>query len=179
MVPNFEGYTLENSRLVRYNNKIYIPPNDELRNLVLRKAHRAVYMAHQGIMKMREYLKPLFFWKGMKADIVSYMVRCLECQQVKAEHRHLAGLLQPHAILKSKWEVILMDFIVGLLQTTRRHDSIFVVVDTLKKSAHLIPVHITYQAPNIPRVFVNEIVRLHGIPKRIISDRGSMFIGHF
>ena len=70
-----------------------------------------------------------------------------------------------------------MDFIVGLPLTTRRHDSIFVVVDTLTKSAHFIPMRTMYQAPDIERVFISEIVRLHGVPKKIISDRGSMFIG--
>jgi hypothetical protein len=69
------------------------------------------------------------------------MWRCLECQRVKVEHRNSAGLLQSHAITKLKWEVISMDFIVGLSLTTRRHDSIFVVVDTLMKSAHFIHVH--------------------------------------
>jgi hypothetical protein len=113
----------------------------------------------------------------MKADIANYVARCLECQQVKAEHRHLAGLLQPHAIMKSKLEVILMDFIVGLLLMARRHDSIFVVVDTLMKSAHFIPVRTMYQAPDIARVFISEIARLHGVPKNIISDRGSVFTG--
>jgi hypothetical protein len=128
---------------------------------------------------MKEDLKPLFFWKGMKADIVSYVARCLECQQVKVEHRHPAGLLQPHVIPESKWEVISMDFIVGFPLTERRHDSIFVVVDTLMKSAHFIPVHTTYQVPDIARVFVSDIVRLHGVPRIIISNRGSMFTGQF
>ena len=72
-----------------------------------------------------------------------------------------------------------MDFIVGLPLTVRRHDSIFIVVDTLMKSAHFIPVHKMYQAPNIARVFISEIVRLHGVPKRIISDRGSVFTRQF
>jgi hypothetical protein len=76
-------------------------------------------MAHPGVTKMREDLKPLFFWKGMKEDIVNYVARCLECQQVKVEHRHPVGLLQPHAIPESKWEVISMDFIVGFPLTTR------------------------------------------------------------
>jgi hypothetical protein len=70
-----------------------------------------------------------------------------------------------------------MDFIVVLSLTGRRHDSIFMVVDTLMKSAHFIPVCMTYQVPNIARFFINEIVRLHGMPKRIISDRGSVFTG--
>jgi hypothetical protein len=71
----------------------------------------------------------------MKEDIVNYIARCLECQQVRDEHRHPAGLLQLHAIPKSEWEVISMDFIVGLPLTARRHDSIFVLVDTLTKSS--------------------------------------------
>jgi hypothetical protein len=63
-----------------------------------------------------------------------------------------------------------MDFIIGFPLMERRHDSIFIVVYTLMKSAHFIPVRTTYQAPNIARVFISEIVRLHGVPKRIISD---------
>jgi transposase InsO family protein len=72
-----------------------------------------------------------------------------------------------------------MDFIVGLPLTARRHDSIFVVVDTLMKSSHFIHVRMTYQAPQIDRVFISEIVRLHGVPKKIISDRELVFTGQF
>jgi transposase len=72
-----------------------------------------------------------------------------------------------------------MDFIVGLPLTARRHDSIFVVVETLTKSAQFIPVRTTYQAPDIARVFISDIRRLHGVHKRILSDQGSMFIGLF
>ena len=72
-----------------------------------------------------------------------------------------------------------MVFVVGFPLTTMRHDLIFVVVDTLMKSAHFIPVRTTYQSPGIARVFISEIVRLHGVPKRIISDRGSMFTVRF
>ena len=68
-----------------------------------------------------------------------------------------------------------MDYIVGFPLMARRHDSIFIVVDTLTKSSHFIPMHTTYQAPDIARVFISDIVRLHGMEKRIISDRGSVF----
>jgi hypothetical protein len=61
MVPKFEGYTLDNDKLMRYNNRISIPPNGELRILILNEAHGAVYMAHPGVTKMRAYLKNLFF----------------------------------------------------------------------------------------------------------------------
>jgi hypothetical protein len=82
---------------------------------------------------MNAELKPLFFWKRMKTYIVNYVTICLECQQVKVEHRCLGGSLQPHTIPKSKWEVISMDFIVGFPLTARRHDYIFVVIDTLTR----------------------------------------------
>jgi hypothetical protein len=68
-----------------------------------------------------------------------------------------------------------MDFIVGMPLTARRHDLIFIVVNTLMKSAHFIPMHTTYQALDITRVFFSDIVRLHDVPKRIISDRGLVF----
>jgi hypothetical protein len=70
---------VDNDKLLRFNNRIYIPPNDELRSLILNEGHRAVYMAHLGFTKMRVDLKPLFFWKGMKEDIVKFVARCLEC----------------------------------------------------------------------------------------------------
>ena len=99
MVPQYEGYSFDSDGLLRFRSWIYVPPSDELRMLILSEAHRAVYMAQPGVTKMRAYLKPLFLWKGMKADIVKFVARCLKCQQVKAEHRHSTGLLQPHTIL--------------------------------------------------------------------------------
>jgi hypothetical protein len=78
LIPIYEGYSLDNDKLLRYNGRIYVPPNDELRNLILNKAHREVYMDHPGVMKIKEDIKPLFFWKGINTDIVNYVARCLE-----------------------------------------------------------------------------------------------------
>jgi hypothetical protein len=103
MIPKYQGYSLDIDGLLRYNGKIYVLPNDKLRNLILSEAHRAVYMAHPRVIKMKLDLKPLLFWKGMKVDIVHYMIRCLECEQVNTRHRHPMILLQPHAIPESKW----------------------------------------------------------------------------
>jgi hypothetical protein len=79
MVPRFEGYSFDSEGLLRFRGRVYEPPNDELRMLIRSEAHRAVYMAHPGVMNMRADLKPMFFWKGMKADIVNLVARCLEC----------------------------------------------------------------------------------------------------
>jgi hypothetical protein len=71
MVPKFDGFTVDNNKLLIFKNQIYIPPNDELRSLILNEAHREVYMAHPGVMKMTVNLKPLFFWRGTKEYIVN------------------------------------------------------------------------------------------------------------
>jgi hypothetical protein len=63
MVPIFKGFMLDEDGLLRFKNRIYIPPNDELRSFILNEGHREMYMAHPGAMKMRADLKPLFFWK--------------------------------------------------------------------------------------------------------------------
>lgn len=122
-------------------------------------------------------LKQNFFWAGMKKDVENFVAKCLERHLVKEEHGHLVGLLQLHNILESKWEEISMDFVVELPETTKRHNSILVVVDKLTKSAHFIPIRDTYKASEIAHVFIKEVVRLHGFPKKIILDRASIFTG--
>jgi hypothetical protein len=85
----------------------------------------------------------------MKKDVVDYIARCMECQRVKVEHRHPTGLLQPFPIPEKKWEVVTIDFITKFPRTTRKHDSIMVVVDKLTKVSHFIPVKMTHTTTNI------------------------------
>jgi transposase InsO family protein len=124
-------------------------------------------------------MKKIFFWVGMKRDVVHFVAKCLECQQVKADHHHPTGLLQPHDVSMSKLEVISMDFVVGFPPTSHRHNAILVIFDKLTKSAHFIQVTDTYDVTDVARVFVSEIIHLHGIPKNIISDRDSRFTSRF
>ena len=72
-----------------------------------------------------------------------------------------------------------MDFIVGLPNTSQKHDSIWVIVDRLTKTAHFIPVHTTYYAKKYAEIYLDQIVRLHGVPKTIIFYRGAQFIARF
>jgi hypothetical protein len=111
----------------------------------------------------------------MKKEVVDYIARCLECQNLKVEHRHPAGLLQPFPILEWKWEVVIIDFITKLPITMKQHDSIMVVVDKLTKDAHFIPVKTTHKETNITKIYMKEISRLHGVPKAIVSDRDPKF----
>jgi hypothetical protein len=137
---------------------MYIPEGGDIRSIILKESHRALYCAHPGVKKMYADMKKLFFWVGMKRDVVHFVAKCLECQQVKADHHHPTGLLQPHDVPMSKWEVISMDFVVGFPLTSHRHNAILVIVDKLTKSAHFIPVRDTYDVTDVAHVFISEVI---------------------
>jgi hypothetical protein len=147
---------------------MYILEGGDIRSIILKEAHRALYCAHPGVKKMYADMKKLFFWVGMKCNVVHFVAKCLECQQVKVDRHHPAGLLQPHVVPMSKWEVISTDFVVGLSLTSHRHNVILVIVDKLTKSAHFIPVRDTYDVTDVARVFISEVICLHELPKKII-----------
>ena len=115
----------------------------------------------------------------MKRENAKYVSECDVCQRVKASHLKVAGTLQPLPIPSSKWEDISMDFIVGLPNTSQKHDSIWVIVDRLTKTAHFIPMNTTYPTKKYAEIYLDQIVRLHGVPKTIIFYRGARFIAHF
>jgi hypothetical protein len=156
-----------------------VPDVADLRKLILSEAHDTAYSIHPGSTKMYYDLKERFWWYGMKRSIAEYVAICDTCQRVKAEHQRPAGLLQPLKILEWKWEEITMDFIVGLPRTQKGYNSIWVVVDRLTKVAHFIPVNTTYSGARLAELYISRIVCLHGVPKKIISDRGSQFTSRF
>ena len=115
----------------------------------------------------------------MKQEVAQYVSECDICKRVKASHLRSAGPLQPLSIPSWKWEDISMDFIVGIPKTAKGYDSIWVVVDCFTKSAHFIPVKAGYKSHQYAELYIARIVSLHGIPKTIISDRGSQFVARF
>jgi hypothetical protein len=115
----------------------------------------------------------------MKREIAEYVAVCDNCHRIKAEHQRPAGLLQWLQIPQWKWDEIGMDFIVGLPRTRTSYDSIWVVVDRLTKAAHFIPVKTTYNSAVLAELYRSRIVCLHGIPKKIVSNRGTQFTSHF
>jgi len=121
---------------------------------------------------MYQDLKTKYWWNGMKRDIAEYITRCDTCQRVKPEHQRPGGLLQPLPIPVWKWDEISMDFIVGLPKTQKGHDSIWVIVDRLTKVAYFIPVRTNYGGDKYAQLYVDHILQRHGVPRRIVSDRG-------
>ncbi|WVZ76592.1 hypothetical protein U9M48_024557 [Paspalum notatum var. saurae] len=149
---------------VWYKNRIYVPDVDSIKKLILSEAHDTAYSIHPGSTKMYHDLKERFWWYGMKRAVVEYVAACL---------------LQPLKIPERKWEEISMDFIVELPSTQKGYNSIWVVVDRLTKVAHFIPVNTTYSGARLAELYISRIVCLHGVPKQIISDRGSQFTSRF
>jgi hypothetical protein len=115
----------------------------------------------------------------MKCDVTEYVALCDTCQRVKVEHQRPARLLQPLKILEWKWEEIGMNFKVGLPHTQAGYDSTWVIVDCLTKVAHFIPVKTTYSGAKLVELYLSRTVCLHGVPKKIVSDRGSQFTSKF
>jgi hypothetical protein len=128
---------------------------------------------------MYQDLKKKFWWTRMKREIAKYISECDTCRRVKAYHLRPAGNLQPLSILEWKWENIYIDFIVGLPRTSHEYNSIWVIMDRFTKLAHLIPVSTTYRVRQYAELYISRIVRYHGIPKTIISDKGSIFVARF
>ncbi|KAJ4958242.1 hypothetical protein NE237_025353 [Protea cynaroides] len=124
-------------------------------------------------------LKKLYWWRGMKADVAKFVSQCLNCQKVKAERQRPAGLLQPLPEPAWKWDCITMDFVTGLPLTPRVVDTVWVIVDRLSKTARFIPIRPQYTLERLAKLYVDNIVRLHGVPESIVSDRDPRFTSKF
>jgi hypothetical protein len=162
-----------------YKGRVCVPNVKELKEKILHEAHESAYSIHPGENKMYHDLKATYWWYGMKRDFAEYVALCDTCQQVKAEHQRSARLLQPLQVPEWTWEEIAMDLVMGLLRTQSGYDSIWVIVDRLTKVSHFIPVKSTYSGPQLVELYMSRIVCLHGVPKKIVSDRGTQFILKF
>ncbi|GJY68559.1 putative reverse transcriptase domain-containing protein [Tanacetum coccineum] len=127
-------------------------------------SHKSKYSIHPGSDKMYQDLKLLYWWPNMKADIATYVSKCLTCAKVKAEHQKPSGLLQQPEIPVWKWERITMDFVSGLPRTPSGYDTIWVIVDRLTKSAHFLPMKKTDSMEKLTQLYLKEIVCRHGVP---------------
>ncbi|KAL5560324.1 hypothetical protein UlMin_036535 [Ulmus minor] len=183
----FEDWS-RSKTIVNYNLQYYedcnkgrlcIPDDDELKEQILSEAHTTPYSVHPGATKMYRDLREQFWWPGMKKEVADYVAKCLTCQKVKAEHQRPGGELQPLEIPEWKWDQIAMDFVIGLPKTAKNHDAIWVVIDRLTKSAHFIPIRTTFSLEQLADLYVREIVRLHGVPKSIVSDRDARFTSNY
>jgi hypothetical protein len=159
-----------------YHNCIVIPKSLKLE--ILNLCHDSVQAGHPGYRKTFELISQNYWWSTYRRDIKSYVESCEICSRAKSIRKKPAGLLNPLPNPQRPWYSISMDLITDLPRVDN-YDSILVVVDRFTKMAHFIPCLKTLTSGQLADLFLNNIVRLHGIPKDIVSDRGSIFVSQF
>nr|GEW90049.1 putative reverse transcriptase domain-containing protein [Tanacetum cinerariifolium] len=157
----------------------WLPCYGDLWTVIMHESHKSKYSLHPGFDKMYKDMKKLYWWPNMKADIATYVSKCLTCAKVKAEHQRPLGLLVQPKIPEWKGDNITMDFVTKLPKSSQGYDTIWVIVDRLAKSAIFTPMRETDPMDKIARIYLKEVVTRHGIPVSIISDRDSRFASNF
>lgn len=175
--PNTAGYSLQDG-IIKYHSQIWVGQNAALQTKLIATCHSSAIGGHSGIKATYHRLKSHFAWKGMKQAVEEFIKQCAICQQAKHTNTHPAGLLQPLPIPQGVWMDLSMDFIEGLPKSNG-YDVILVVVDRLTKYAHFVAIKHPYTTADIAQVFMDRIVKLHGLPQSIVSDRDTVFVSTF
>lgn len=153
-------------------------PKCSMRGNLIKEKHCGPMGGHFGIDKTLELVRRHYFWPKMQTYIRKFVESCTICQRAKGVSTN-QGLYQPLTIPTKPWDSVSMDFVMGLPRTRQGFDNIFVIVDRFNKMAHFVPCKSKNDASHIANLFFKEVVRIHGLPSSIISDRDVKFQGHF
>jgi hypothetical protein len=165
--------------LIHCNQQLYIPNDAAIKTQLLREVHDIPIGGHVGVTKTIDLLTRTFFWPKLQQDVKDYIASCAACQSNKARNSNLEGLAQSIPHPPRRWDQVTMDLITQLPPTKDGHDAIVVIVDKYSKMIHCVPTTTTVNAPQLARLFFDEIVRHHGVPSSIISDRDPRFTSSF
>ena len=158
---------------------VVVPDFPDLRRKIIRELHCSPYCGHFGYHRTQKLICRYYFWPNMQKEIQNYVRGCELCQRNKSAPGAKAGKLLPLPVPEGIWEDISMDFVGPLPETARGMDQILVVVDRLSKMAHFLPCKTTITGPEVARLFVDRIWSLHGLPKSIVTDRGTNFLNEW
>ncbi|GJQ96425.1 putative reverse transcriptase domain-containing protein [Tanacetum coccineum] len=158
-----------------FNGRSWLPCYGDLRTVIMHESHKSNYSIYPGSEKMYQDMKKLYWWPNMKANIATYVSKCLTCAKVKVEHQRPSGLLVQPDIPQWKWDNITMDFVMKLPKSSQGYNTIWVIVDRLTKSAIFVPIRKTDPMDKLARMYLKEVVTRHGIPLSIICDRKPRF----
>ena len=141
--------------VVFFENRLVVPKNQHLWQLILKESHESPLMIHPGSTKMYQDLRQRFWWTRMKREIAEFIANCDFCHHIKIEHHRPAGTLQPLAIPAWKWDKVGMDFITGFPRTKKGNKAIFVVISHLSKVAHFLPVRESITASQLADLYIS------------------------
>ena len=171
-----DGYIIHDGFLF-FGRKLCIPQTS-LREFLVWELHAGGLAGHFGNEKTIEAVEYRFHWPSLKRDVAKFVGRCHVCQLAKQKKQN-TGLYTPLPVPSCPWQDISMDFVLGLPKTARKHDSILVAVDRFSKMAHFLPCSRTLDASQVAKIFFDGVVKLHGLPKSIVSDRDVKFTSYF
>jgi len=172
--PNYSTH----DELLYWNGRLAIPKKHDLVQQILHEFHSSPLGGHSGVARTVSRIAAQFQWQGMHKDIANFVKQCLICQQAKSSNSLPSGLLHPLPIPEQTWEDVAMDFITGLPNVSG-FTVIMVVVDRLSKYVHFAPLKADYTSVQVAELFMKTMVKLHGFPKSIVSDRDKVFMSRF
>jgi hypothetical protein len=172
-------FTVQGGLLYHIGDRLVIPNSQSLRVRLMHECHDTPLGGHLGKDKTIEQVKRRFYWLGMDADITSYVTSCDACQRNKPSQQAKMGPLMPLPIPVRPWQVVSLDLIVHLPRSRNGYDAIVVFVCKLTKMVHFVATTTNVTAPQLAQLFLREVVRLHGVPESILSDRDPRFTAHF
>ncbi|GJP49632.1 hypothetical protein CLOM_g8818, partial [Closterium sp. NIES-68] len=155
------------------------PPTDSSANYLFKKSMILTSPVISGLTKPKSYFTVFYYWPDSASDVQRYVSACPICQRMKSSRQRPAGLLQPLEPPQRPWQHVTMDFVTGLPATATGNDAVLVVVDRLTKMAHFAPCRTTITAEDTAKLFISTVVRFHGLPSAIISDRDPKFASKF
>jgi len=159
-------------------NKIVVPADKTLRADIIQAHHTPKYAGHKGRKKTHAAIKHTFWWPRLHIDVNHFVNTCDACQRNKHSTLRPAGLLQPLQLPARRWEHVSIDFITHLPKTSRQHDAILVFMDKLSKYVRFAPTTMDISATGAAHLFLDKVVSLFGLPKKLITDRDPRFTGN-
>ncbi|GJP33665.1 hypothetical protein CLOM_g18188 [Closterium sp. NIES-68] len=133
--------------------KIWVPNYPPLRQLLLEEYHDVLYAGHFGSNKTLTGIAKHYYWPHLAEDVQKFVTSYDTCQRMKSSKQKKAGLLQPLPVPEQPWQVVSLDFIIGLPSTTNGHDAILVVIDKFSKMGHFIPTHTAARTEETAQLF--------------------------
>ena len=175
---HYPSYTVKDGTVYK-ETLIYVPDVSALKTRLLREAHDTPTSGHVGVAKTVDLLTRCYYWPGLYKDVRQYVTTCLPCQSNKPSHQKPLGLLQPLPIPERRWHTMTLDLIVGLPLTRTGHDAIVVFTDKLSKLVHFAATTSSATAPDLAKLCFQSVVRHHGVPSVLVSDRDARFTSQF